>query len=165
MKISVIGGWPGGLYFALLTKKRMPNCTIDVYEQNRADDTFGFGVVFSDETLDEFLNADPESYEQVRANFAYWTDIAIEHRGERTLVGGNGFAGCSRVALLKLLQERCHVVGVHLHFETTIYADAPEARFADCDLILVAQGVNSPVRAKYADAFGARVIEQRNKFA
>ena len=81
MKIAVIGGGPGGLYFALLTKKQMPDCEIEVFEQNRADDTFGFGVVFSDDTLDEFLSADPESYEAIRSKFAYWTDIAIEHKG------------------------------------------------------------------------------------
>jgi anthraniloyl-CoA monooxygenase len=164
MKIAVVGGGPGGLYFALLTKKRLPDCQIDVYEQNRAGDTFGFGVVFSDETLDEFLSADPASYEQVRASFAYWSDIVIEHRGERTVIGGNGFAGCSRVTLLELLQDRCRAVGVNLHFETAIDAGRLEQRFADCDLVLVAQGVNSPVRESYADAFGARIVEQRNKF-
>src|SRR5215470_6029291 len=146
MKIAVIGGGPGGLYFALLTKKRMPCCEIDVYEQNRADDTFGFGVVFSDDTLDEFLSADPQSYDLIRANFAYWSDIAIEHAGVRTLVGGNGFAGCSRQALLTLMQHRCENVGVRLHFSSPIEADC-DARFADCDLVVVAQGVNSPVRA------------------
>jgi anthraniloyl-CoA monooxygenase len=164
MKIAVVGGGPGGLYFALLTKKRMPHAQIDVYEQNRADDTFGFGVVFSDETLDEFLSADPDSYAQVRGNFAYWTDIAIEHRGERTLIGGNGFAGCSRVMLLKLLQDRCRALGVALHFEAAIDAATLEERFGDCDLILAAQGVNSPVRTRHADAFGVRIVEQRNKF-
>ncbi|MBY0563904.1 MAG: hypothetical protein K2P58_06930 [Hyphomonadaceae bacterium] len=164
MKISVVGGGPGGLYFALLAKKRLPQCVIDVYEQNRADDTFGFGVVFSDETLDEFLSADPESYEQIRSSFAYWSDIVIHHRGERTVVGGNGFAGCSRVALLQLLQRRCRAVGVNLHFESAIDAPAIETRFADSDLIVVSQGVNSPVRNALADAFGVRIVEQRNKF-
>ncbi|MEI9994221.1 MAG: hypothetical protein WDM91_06480 [Rhizomicrobium sp.] len=163
-KIAVIGGGPGGLYFALLTKKRLPDCAIDVYEQNRADDAFGFGVVFSDETLDEFLSADPQSYEAVRANFAYWSDIVIEREAERTVVGGNGFAGCSRRALLGLLQDRCRSLGVTLHFSTAIDADEVEERFADCDLVVVAQGVNSPIRAKHADAFGARVVETRNKF-
>ncbi len=164
MKIAIIGGGPGGLYFALLTKKRMPACQIDVYEQNRADDTFGFGVVFSDETLDEFLNADPESYEQVRSSFAYWSDIVIEHRGERTIVSGNGFAGCSRVRLLSLLQQRCRELGVNLHFEQNISADAFTHLRSENDLVVVAQGVNSPIREQYADAFGARVAEQRNKF-
>ncbi len=192
MKIAVIGGGPGGLYFALLTKKRMPDCEINVYEQNRADETFGFGVVFSDETLDEFLAADPESYQAVRARFAYWSDIVIAHKGERTIVGGNGFAGCSRQVLLTLLQERCRALGVGLHFETRIDASSidplplagrgqgeraasrpppPQGRrdklrpLADCDLIVVAQGANSPIREQYAEAFGARIVETRNKFA
>ena len=111
MKIAVVGGGPGGLYFALLTKKRMPSCVIDVYEKNQADDTFGFGVVFSDETLDEFLTADPESYGAVRESFAYWSDIVIEHEKARTVIGGNGFAGCSRRTLLGLLQARCSALG------------------------------------------------------
>lgn len=162
MRIAVIGGGPGGLYFALLTKKRAPDIVIDVYEQNRADDTFGFGVVFSDETLEEFLEADPESYTAIRNSFAYWTDIAIEHRGYRTIVGGNGFAGCSRQRLLSILQERCRALGVTLHFSTAI-SDV-EHLCADYDLVVVAQGVNSPIRAQFAEAFGVRVVEQRNKF-
>src|SRR5215472_17133825 len=164
MKMAVVGGGPGGLYFALLTKKRCPDSIIDVYEQNRADDTFGFGVVFSDETLDEFLNADPESYEAVRSSFAYWSDIVIERESERTVVGGNGFAGCSRKALLAILQARCHAVGVNLHFSTAVDAECVETRFADCDLVVVAQGINSPVRTKFADGFGARIVEAQNKF-
>ncbi len=164
MKIAVVGGGPGGLYFALLTKKRWPGCSIDVYEQNRADDTFGFGVVFSDETLDEFLAADPESYEAIRATFAYWSDIAIEHRGERTIVGGNGFAGCSRRTLLNLLQRRCRDVGVKLHFSAAIDAETVEQGFSDCDLVVIAQGVNSPIRARFTEQFGVRIVDQRNKF-
>lgn len=164
LKITVIGGGPGGLYFALLTKKRRPNCDITVYEQNRPDDTFGFGVVFSDETLDEFLSADPPSYEMVKDNFAYWTDIVIEHAGDRTVIGGNGFAGCSRKTLLQLLQERCAQVGVKMNFSDIIGADDFEERFADSDIIIAAQGVNSPIRDKYAREFGASVVEMRNKF-
>lgn len=164
MKIAIIGGGPGGLYCALLTKKRMPDCVIDIFEQNQADDTFGFGVVFSDDTLDEFLGADPESYEQVRASFAYWSDIVIEHRGQRTIIGGNGFAGCSRKTLLALLQNRCRSLGVGLHFSTTIAPDMVEDRLAGYDLIIVAQGINSPIRSHFAEEFGVRIIEQRNKF-
>lgn len=164
MRIAVIGAGPGGLYFALLTKKRLPDCVIDVYEQNRDDDTFGFGVVFSDETLDEFLGADPESYDSVRGNFAYWSDIVIEREGERTVIGGNGFAGCSRKTLLSILQLRCRSLGVNLHFSECVEAECIETRFADRDLIVVAQGINSPVRARFADAFGVQIAEARNKF-
>lgn len=165
LRIAVIGGGPGGLYFALLTKKRLPDAEIDVYEQNRADDTFGFGVVFSDETLDEFLSADPQSYDLVRDSFAYWSDIVIEHEGRRTIVGGNGFAGCSRKRLLDILQTRCRGVGVRLHFEQAVDAASVEARFADRDIVVVADGVNSPIRQRFASEFGVSIIEQRNRFA
>ncbi|HPF47061.1 MAG TPA: hypothetical protein PK690_09360, partial [Emcibacteraceae bacterium] len=114
MKISIIGGGPGGLYFALLTKKAKPDWDIEVFEQNRPDDTFGFGVVFSDDTLDEFLTRDPESYELIRNEFAYWDDIIIRYKGEEVRCGGNGFAGCSRLNLLKILQRRCEKLGVKL---------------------------------------------------
>lgn len=163
-RIAVLGGGPGGLYFALLTKKRRPDIEIDVYEQNRADDTFGFGVVFSDETLDEFLSADPESYELIRDSFAYWTDIVIERDGRRTVIGGNGFAGCGRMTLLLLLQRRCREAGVRLHFATRIAADEFEQRFADADIIVDAGGVNSPLRNRYREGFGATITEERNKF-
>jgi anthraniloyl-CoA monooxygenase len=164
VKIAIIGGGPGGLYCALLTKNRMPDCVIDIFEQNQADDTFGFGVVFSDDTLDEFLGADPQSYEQVRANFAYWSDIVVEHRGHRTIIGGNGFAGCSRKTLLALLQDRCRILGVGLHFSTTITPQMLDTKMAGYDLIIVAQGINSPIRNHFAKEFGVCITEQRNKF-
>ncbi len=164
LKITVIGGGPGGLYFALLTKKRMPDCIIDVYEQNRPDDTFGFGVVFSDETLDEFLSADPDSYDMIQNSFAYWTDIVIEHKGFRTVVGGNGFAGCSRKTLLELLQKRCDAVGVNIHYSETIAVEDITNRFSDSDLIVVAQGVNSPIRDAYETKLGTKTVLTRNKF-
>nr|WP_202899761.1 hypothetical protein [Kordiimonas gwangyangensis] len=116
MKITVIGGGPGGLYFALLTKKARPDFDIEVIEQNQEGDTFGFGVVFSDETLDEFFAADPESYDLIRDHFAYWQDIVVEKGGDRTVIGGNGFAGCSRFKLLEILTKRCRAVGVKLEF-------------------------------------------------
>ncbi|MEO1242670.1 MAG: bifunctional salicylyl-CoA 5-hydroxylase/oxidoreductase [Pseudomonadota bacterium] len=164
LKITVIGGGPGGLYFSLLTRKRLPDCQIDVYEQNRADDTFGFGVVFSDETLDEFFSADPQSYDMIKDSFAYWSDIVVEHKGDRTVVGGNGFAGCSRKTLLELLQNRCAENGVNMHFSESVSPEDLETRFTDADIIVNAQGVNSPIREKYADAFGAKIVETRNKF-
>ncbi len=164
MKIIVIGGGPGGLYFALLTKKRMPDCEIEIYEQNRPDDTFGFGVVFSDETLDEFLSADPQSYDMIKDSFAYWADIVIERAGERTVIGGNGFAGCSRKALLQLLQTRCAEEGIRIHFEEMIDVADFESRFAESDIVVLANGINSPMRAKYEKEFGVRIEERRNYF-
>ncbi len=164
MKITVIGGGPGGLYFSLLTKKRLPHCEIDVYEQNCAGDTFGFGVVFSDETLDEMFSRDPESYEMIRDSFAYWTDIVIQRPGERTVIGGNGFAGCSRKALLQILERRCEQAGVRIHFDTLIDVADFEERFSDSDLIVVANGINSPMRAKYENEFGVKIEERPNYF-
>ncbi len=165
MKIAVVGGGPGGLYFALLTKKARPDFEIEVHEQNRADDTFGFGVVFSDDTLDEFLSADPESYDAIRDHFAWWSDIVVSHGGLRTVIGGNGFAGCSRTRLLALLQRRCREVGVKLHFQSIIAHDALDRAFPDADLIVAADGINSAIRSHHAEAFGAVVTLQRNKFA
>lgn len=161
MKIAVVGGGPGGLYFALLTKKKHPSWDISIYEQNRADDTFGFGVVFSDETLDEFLGRDPESYDDIRNSFAYWDDIIIDYKGEEIRCAGNGFAGCSRQTLLTLLQNRCRELGVNLHFEHPI---DDIAQFADCDLILASDGINSPIREAHKDKFKPSVTMKDNKF-
>ncbi len=164
MKITVIGGGPGGLYFALLTKKARPDFDIEVYEQNKADDTFGFGVVFSDETLDEFLSADPASYDMIRDSFAHWSDIVIEHNGDRTIVGGNGFAGCSRLTLLQVLQERCEAVGVPIHYSTSIDPDELETRFPDSDIIVAADGINSAIRDKHKAEFGMHTQLRPNHF-
>ncbi|MFK7957396.1 MAG: hypothetical protein AB8B96_14960 [Lysobacterales bacterium] len=164
MKISVLGGGPGGLYFALLTKKRCPEFDIEVIEQNRHDDTFGFGVVFSDETLDEFLSADPPSYDLIRDSFAYWTDMVVERHGKRHVIGGNGFAGCSRMTLLLVLQQRCREVGVTLRFETRLEAEDLEQRLADSDIVVDAGGINSPIRERFSEQFGATITETRNKF-
>ncbi|NJN50703.1 MAG: hypothetical protein HC809_01860 [Gammaproteobacteria bacterium] len=103
-------------------------------------------------------------FARIRSSFAYWQDIVIEHKGDRTIVGGNGFAGCSRQTLLQLLQQRCADEGVSLHFETRVDAAAVETRFSDSDLIIVADGVNSQIRKRYEKAFGVAVEEKRNKF-
>jgi len=161
MKIAVVGGGPGGLYFALLTRKARPDWDIQVFEQNRADDTFGFGVVFSDETLDEFLTRDPESYARIRGAFAYWDDIIIRYKGEEMRCGGNGFAGCSRMALLRILHARCAEVGVPIHFETVI--DDPAA-LAEFDIVVGADGVNSRLREIFRDDFRPTVSLNPNKF-
>ncbi|MDH4192506.1 MAG: bifunctional salicylyl-CoA 5-hydroxylase/oxidoreductase, partial [Betaproteobacteria bacterium] len=114
MKVSIIGGGPGGLYFALLAKKAWRDWEIEVIERNRANDTFGFGVVFSDQTLDTFKSYDRPSYEAIRRAFAYWDGIDVHYRGSAMRIAGNGFCGCSRVALLRLLHERCRALGVKL---------------------------------------------------
>jgi anthraniloyl-CoA monooxygenase len=162
VKIAVIGGGPGGLYFALLTKKRWPAHAVTVFERNRADDTFGFGVVFSDETLGIFRDQDQESYEQIRRNFAYWGDVEIHYQGHILRCGGNGFCGCSRRQLLTLLQTRCHELGVQMRFQ---YEIGSLDEFADYDLIIAADGINSKIREDHRDHFGTEVDLRRNKFA
>jgi anthraniloyl-CoA monooxygenase len=160
-KIAIVGGGPGGLYLALLTKKARPDWQIDVYEQNRADDTFGFGVVFSDETLEEFLSRDVESYAAITDAFAYWDDIIIEYKGREIRCGGNGFAGCSRLALLKILQQRCEQLGVAIHYQTPI---DDLSRLSDCDVIVGADGINSRIRETYKEHFKPSFQLKTNKF-
>ncbi|MES2255298.1 MAG: bifunctional salicylyl-CoA 5-hydroxylase/oxidoreductase [Pseudomonadota bacterium] len=161
MKISILGGGPAGLYFSILLKKSRPNYDVALYERNRADDTFGFGVVFSDQTLDIFRRYDPVSHAAILDNFAYWDDVAIHFKDEVIRVGGNGFCGCSRQTLLRLLQERAAGLGVALHFGREI--DDP-AIFADSDLIVAADGINSQIRARYADHFQPAIDLRPNKF-
>ncbi|PCJ49162.1 MAG: oxidoreductase [Gammaproteobacteria bacterium] len=164
MKITVIGGGPGGLYFALLTKKARPDWEIEIFEQNRPDDTFGFGVVFSDETLGEFLSLDPDSYEQLKNEFAYWDDITIVYKGEQIKCDGNGFAGCSRINLLKVLQARCIELGVKITYEERIIASEIETRFADSDMILACDGIGSTIREHYKDYFKPSIDVKSNRF-
>ena len=164
MKITVVGGGPGGLYFALLTKKARPDWVVEVYEHNRADDTFGFGVVFSDETLGEFLSRDPQSYERLRTGFAYWDDIAIHYKGNEIRCGGNGFCGTSRFALLALLHDRCREEGVALHFGERVEAADLETRFADSDIILATDGINSQIRTHYSEHFKPSITTRSNRF-
>jgi anthraniloyl-CoA monooxygenase len=161
MKIAIIGGGPAGLYSAILLKKQRPQAEITVYERNRRDDTFGFGVVFSDATLDNFEKYDQPSYQRITQEFAYWDDIAVHFRGTVHCVGGNGFCGCSRRTLLLILQERARELGVHLLFEVDI---TDEARFADADLIILADGINSHFRNKYIEHFSPEVDLRSNKF-
>lgn len=161
MKIAVIGGGPGGLYFSILTKKAMPDCQIDVYERNKPDDSFGFGVVFSDETLGEFLKRDMQSYELIRSQFAYWDDIIVARDGESVSIAGNGFCGCSRKTLLKLLHQRCTEEGVNLHFEQNI---DDISKYHDADIILASDGIGSGIRTQYEKEFGTTITLKKNRF-
>lgn len=158
--IAIIGGGPGGLYFAILTKKALPNCQIDIYERNKADDSFGFGVVFSDETLSEFLTRDPKSYDLIRNHFAYWDDLDVARDGEIVRITGNGFCGCSRKKLLQLLQQRCIEEGVNLHFEHPI----ENVLDLKADYIVACDGINSAIRTQFESDFGTKTEMKRNKF-
>lgn len=164
MRITVIGAGPGGLYFALLTKKERPDWAIDIYEQNQADDTFGFGVVFSDETLHEFLARDRPSFDRIRSEFAYWDDVAVHKNGVEMRCAGNGFAGISRMKLLAILQRRCREEGVGLHFGDPVDPATLVERFSDSDMILAADGVNSRIREHFRDAFQPEVSIKANRF-
>jgi anthraniloyl-CoA monooxygenase len=161
MKVSVIGGGPGGLYFALLAKKAWPRWDITVYERNRPDDTFGFGVVFSDQTLDAFKAYDAATYERIRRRFAYWGDVDVVYKGKVLRSGGNGFCGCSRVALLNILQDRGRELGVQMRFQREV-EDLDE--FSDSDLIVVADGIASKIRTKHEAHFQPSVDLRPNKF-
>ena len=161
MKVSIVGGGPGGLYFALLAKKAWPRWDITVYERNRPDDTFGFGVVFSDQTLDAFKAYDAATYERIRRRFAYWGDVDVVYKGKVMRSGGNGFCGCSRDALLNILQDRGRELGVQMRFQREVEG---LEEFADSDLIVVADGINSRIREKYKDHFQPSVDLRPNKF-
>ena len=125
MKVHVIGGGPAGLYFSILMKKAWPQTRITVFERNRPDDTFGFGVVFSDQTLDTFESYDRESYRAIIGHFAYWDDIEIHFRGTTHRIGGNGFCGCSRGTLLKILGRRARSLGVEIKYQSEVSTARP----------------------------------------
>ena len=161
MKVTVIGGGPGGLYFALLAKKAWPRWEITAYERNRPDDTFGFGVVFSDQTLDTFKAYDLASYERIRRRFAYWGDVDVVYKGRTLRSSGNGFCGCSRNALLAILQDRCRELGVEIRFQHEVESLAP---FAGSDLVVVADGINSKIREQHKAHFQPSVDLRPNKF-
>jgi anthraniloyl-CoA monooxygenase len=151
VRIAVIGGGPGGLYFSALVKRLEPGHEITVWERNAADDTFGFGVVFSDETLGGIEHADPAVYAAMERGFARWGDIDVRYRDETITSGGHGFAAMGRRELLGILRRRCADLGVDIRFRT-VAPDAGELRRA-YDLVIAADGVNSAVRGRYADVF------------
>ncbi|MEZ5912335.1 MAG: bifunctional salicylyl-CoA 5-hydroxylase/oxidoreductase [Paracoccaceae bacterium] len=162
MRVACLGGGPAGLYFAISMKLRDPSHEVVVIERNRANDTFGWGVVLSDDALERMQANDPKSTEAIRSHFAYWDDIAVVHAGRRTVSGGHGFAGIGRRQMLILLQERARELGVEMRFETE-FASAEDYR-GDYDLVVGCDGINSRVRAEYADHFHPDIDLRECKF-
>ena len=162
MKILCLGGGPAGLYFAISMKLRDPAHEVTVLERNRANDTFGWGVVLSDDALSRMKKNDPVSAQSIRDHFAYWDDIAVVHDGVRTVSGGHGFAGIGRKQMLILLQARARELGVDMRFETE-FKSAEEYR-ADYDIVVATDGINSAVRKEYAEVFQPDIDLRKCKF-
>ncbi|GGE09028.1 anthraniloyl-CoA monooxygenase [Gemmobacter megaterium] len=162
MKILCLGGGPAGLYFAISMKLRDPSHDVTVLERNKANDTFGWGVVLSDDALGRMQKNDPVSTEAIRSSFAYWDDIATVHNGVRSVSGGHGFAGIGRKAMLILLQQRARELGVVLQFET-VFKAAEEYR-KEYDLVVGCDGLNSLVRSEYKDVFKPDIDVRKCKF-
>ncbi|NKB89594.1 MAG: bifunctional salicylyl-CoA 5-hydroxylase/oxidoreductase [Acidobacteria bacterium] len=161
MRIHCLGGGPAGLYFAILMKRRRPECEVVVWEQNRVEDTFGFGVVFSDATMDNLEAADPESWRRVREAFYRWDDIHIHYRGDLLESTGHGFAGMSRMRLLEILSARAQELGAEIRFGTTV--NDPRD-LADADLVVAGDGLHSPTREQFAEHFKPTVDMRPNRF-
>ncbi|HXM39127.1 MAG TPA: bifunctional salicylyl-CoA 5-hydroxylase/oxidoreductase [Gemmatimonadales bacterium] len=161
MKIVAIGGGPAALYFAILMKKADPAHEITVLERNRLDDTFGFGVVFSDATQNNLAAADPQTYDEMASHFAHWDDIDVHYRGQVIRSSGHGFSGLSRRGLLAVLGRRCQELGVCLEVGTDV---KDPAVYSGADLVLGADGFNSTVRQRYAEHFQPSMDERPNRF-
>lgn len=161
MRIVCIGGGPAALYFALLMKKQNPQHSITVIERNRPYDTFGWGVVFSDQTLANLRAADEKTAEEILQSFNHWDDIEVHFKGEAVRSGGHGFCGIGRKRLLNILQERCEELGVELVFETEVQSDED---YPDADLIIAADGLNSRLRTKYATTYQPDIDTRKCRF-
>ena len=151
MRAICLGGGPAGLYFAISLKLRQPDAEVTVLERNKPDDTFGWGVVLSDETLDNLEVNDPVSAATIRSHFAYWDDVALVYKGQKTVSSGHGFCGIGRMRLLQILQDRARELGVDLQFETEV----PSASqfMDDYDLVVACDGLNSKTRLEFQETF------------
>ncbi len=162
MRIACLGGGPAGLYFAISMKLRDARHDVHVFERNRPDDTFGWGVVFSDQTVENLMANDPVSGATIRDEFAHWDDIDVHIHGEVIRSSGHGFIGIGRKRLLNILQERARALGVVLHFEHEASPDLDD--WAEWDLVIAADGANSRIRTRYEEHFGVDIQVRRNKF-
>ena len=164
MNIVCIGGGPAGLYFSLLMKKQNPDHRITVIERNRPYDTFGWGVVFSDQTLGNLANADEPTARAILQAFNHWDDIEIHFKGETVRSGGHGFCGIGRKRLLNILQARCEELGVQLVFETEVQDDQAIAHQYGADLVIASDGLNSRIRTRYAASYQPEVEQRHCRF-
>lgn len=162
MRIAVVGGGPAGLYFGYLWRRRHPDAEVTVFEHNRSDATFGFGVVFSDRAMAFLRDDDPDTADAIAARMESWSDITLVHRGEAVGIDGVGFAAIGRLDLLQLLQERARDAGCELRFQTAV---ADVGALAGYDLIVGADGVNSVVRRSHQDGFGTALTWLDTRFA
>ena len=161
MRITIAGGGPAGLYFALLMKRQDPRHEVRLFERDGRHDTYGWGIVFSGQTLGFLQEADPESHRAITERLELWDNVDVAHRGERVSVRGNGFAGVSRVAFLDILRRRCEELGVDVRYHTNVQniADLPAA-----DLLVGADGAGSLVRRAYAEAFRPTLDVRKNRY-
>ncbi|KQW93303.1 salicylyl-CoA 5-hydroxylase [Massilia sp. Root418] len=164
MNITCIGGGPAGLYFALLMKKQDPAHQITVVERNRPYDTFGWGVVFSDQTLGNLVNADEQTARTILQAFNHWDDIDTHFKGATVTSGGHGFCGIGRKRLLNILQSRCEELGVKLVFETDVADDQEITAAYNADLVIASDGLNSRIRTRYAASFQPNIEQRQCRF-